>query len=217
MKKLILLLALATAHAQNMVEIQTMAAESGDRPGVQAIYQLVGPAKATHGNRESSPRRTVAGEHEPNPAFPTYKPRRDKTAYSLVEASALGLRPARDDHNCPCGEDCACPDPMVCKNGDCKKNYVVFFTASWCAPCRKMYPRIEQLRKDGYIVYVIDADKFKDAAADFKVDSLPTSIVMDKGQEVERFIGVVELEKITEICKTKDDQDKDTPYDYDLR
>lgn len=119
--------------------------------------------------------------------------------------------------NCPCGPDCECSDPRVCEHGNCKKNYVVFFTAPWCAACHKMYPRIEELREAGYIVYSLDIEKFQGAAERFKIESLPTTVVMEDGKEIARFVGVVPMDKITSVAKTKDEQaETKTETDYNF-
>lgn len=102
---------------------------------------------------------------------------------------------------------------MVCKNGDCLKNYVMMFSASWCRPCHEMYPRIKELREQGYIVYVFDVDKYTDASKRFKVQSLPTTIVMGGGKELKRFVGVVSTDQIKEYAKTKEQQNT-TDYNF---
>lgn len=203
MKKLILalLILLGNVHAPSLVEISTMAAES--RPGSSDAQagELVREDQRTDQDRKRSPRPShgeVTGEFVLNPKFPSYP----KT-------------PEKMNENCPCGPDCPCPDPRVCEQGNCKKNYVVFFTAAWCSACHKMYPRIEELRKAGYIVYTLDVDKFTDAAAKFKIEALPTTVVLDKGKEIARFVGVVGTDKVTSVAKTKDEQ-ADQGMDYNF-
>lgn len=111
-----------------------------------------------------------------------------------------------DGHDCP---------PFVCKNKDCDKNYLIFFTAKWCKPCRKMYPKIEQLRKDGYLVYVFDIDDYPDLKEQFKLESVPTFVVMDKRKEVKRFVGLTDEAELTE-CLVKEADQKPAPDKYDF-
>jgi thioredoxin 1 len=100
---------------------------------------------------------------------------------------------------------------MICDKGDCKKNYLLLFTADWCLPCKRLYPTIEKLRKDGYIVYVLDADKYVEAKEEFEVKSLPTLVVMNDGKEVKRFVGVTGGDTLRENLKTRVEQDADKP------
>lgn len=204
MKKLFLVLTilLGVAHAPNLAEFSTLAAESGARDGQTATDQLAGQDQRTNEDRQRSTgpiQAVVTGEFVANPAFPTYP--------------KAPIPPMTD--NCPCGPDCQCPDPRVCEHGNCKKNYVVFFTAPWCAACHKMYPRIEELRKAGYIVYSLDIEKFQGAAERFKIEALPTTVVMEDGKEIARFVGVVPMDKITSVAKTKDEQ-AETETDYNF-
>lgn len=125
--------------------------------------------------------------------------------------------------DCACGDDCKCFDEMICKAGDCKKNYLVFFTAKWCGPCKKMYGIINRLRDAGYIVYVIDVNDFPDAAKKANAHTLPTFIVMDNQKEVERFIGITSEDDLTKNLKKRDEQKdepkpepKPEPTNYDL-
>ena len=221
MKKLLisLLLALGINHAANLAKVQALDAQSsaGDRNA--SAYQLVEEDRRVLGDRERRPGQPehtkITGEHEPNPAFANYG--RGRAGASPYEALARAASSKRQVDNCPCGPDCKCPDPMVCKNGDCKKNYIIFFSAEWCRPCQRMYPRIDELRKAGYIVYVLDVDKYKATAESFSIGSLPTTVVMDKGKETNRYIGIVDKSTITDVTKTRDEQKKDAPCDYNFR
>jgi hypothetical protein len=49
-----------------------------------------------------------------------------------------------------------------------------------------MYPTIEQLRVEGYVVYMLDID----ANPNSSVSLLPTTVIMNKGVEVRRFRGI---------------------------
>lgn len=199
-----LLILLVILNAPSLVEFSSVAAESSARGSHAQADQLVGEDKRTDEDRErrTGPSRgEVTGEFQPNPKFPSYPKTPTETTMN---------------NGCPCGEDCQCPDPRVCEQGNCRKNYVAFFTAAWCSACHKMYPAIEELRKAGYIVYVLDIDKFPKSAEKFKVEALPTTVVMDQGKEIARFVGVVSNQKITSVAKTKDEQADSEPLDYKL-
>jgi len=215
MKNLITaILILGMTHAPSMAEVQTLDKKTISRFGNPSAYQLVKEDRGTNIDRERrarpAGRAEVTGEHVANPLYETYR------GGSQASLSSQTWEPL-DLDDCPCGPDCKCPDKMVCKNGDCKRNYVIFFSAEWCRPCQRMYPRIEELRKAGYIVYVMDVDQYKKAGEAFQIKSLPTTVVMDQGKETHRFVGVVEKNKITSVTKTKDEQTTTTtPSDYNF-
>lgn len=116
---------------------------------------------------------------------------------------------------CPCGEDCKCPTEQVCKNGECKKNYLVMFTAKWCAVCPRMKKVMQHLSAEGYIVHFVDTDENPKQAEAFKITSLPTVIVMDQNKEVRRFVGMTAAEAVKEGVKKKIDQKVETT-DYNF-
>lgn len=154
-------------------------------------------------------RRRFSGEGRNPYAWTSETPEAD----SLVET-------VKDD-DCECGEDCMCP-PLVCKDGSCKLNYLFVVSApAWCAPCARMHPTINELRKDGYKVFYYDVDKFPDLDARFDVDAYPTFIVYDKGKEVARSTGIVPKDWFTNRLRTIKDQENepepepepDNPYD----
>lgn len=124
---------------------------------------------------------------------------------------------------CPCGPDCPCIDKEICNAGDCKKNYAVLFTASWCAHCPRQKAIFAELKRDGYIVHVLDFDSHDEAAKRLKVTQLPTTIVFDNGKETDRYVGVTSSLKIKDKLKTAKEQESKPetkpdpePIDYDL-
>jgi thiol-disulfide isomerase/thioredoxin len=101
--------------------------------------------------------------------------------------------------------------PDLIKNSGFKdSNYLVMVSANWCPSCVQMYPEIEKLRKQGYIVYVFDITKeeFKTFAARDKYNAsrLPTFIVYDKGKQTHRTIGTTKHEWFTSHLKTFSEQ-----------
>ncbi len=68
------------------------------------------------------------------------------------------------------------------------------FYAEWCPPCQQMKPVFEQLEKEfeGKVGFKkIDIDKEGGKAAEFKVMSVPTFVMVRDGQEVSRKIGAL--------------------------
>jgi len=69
---------------------------------------------------------------------------------------------------------------------------LIAFTASWCEPCKAMHATVEALAqeyKDTVSVLVVDATKEHGMVETFKVQSVPTYILVKEGQEKGRVCG----------------------------
>jgi len=69
---------------------------------------------------------------------------------------------------------------------------LVDFWATWCGPCIRMAPVIDQLSAElaGSVSFAkLDIDEAPDTATKFGVMSIPTFIVFKGGQEVGRKVG----------------------------
>lgn len=72
-------------------------------------------------------------------------------------------------------------------------NKVLYFTASWCPPCRLIAPVFEKFSKEFANVKFlkIDIDENSDSAAEYGIRSVPTFIFMEnqkvKGQVPQMF------------------------------
>ena len=66
---------------------------------------------------------------------------------------------------------------------------ILYFTASWCGPCRMLGPIMESLK--GQINYrKPDIDNEEDFAVRYKVRSVPTLVLVENGVEKNRLVGV---------------------------
>lgn len=69
---------------------------------------------------------------------------------------------------------------------------VVDFWAEWCGPCRALGPVIDELADDfaGKIkIGKLDIDKAQGVAARYNVMSIPTVIIFENGEAVEKING----------------------------
>ena len=84
-----------------------------------------------------------------------------------------------------------------------KDKVVVDFFATWCGPCKMLGPVFEELSTEiNDIKFVkVDIDEHEDLCRKYKVMSVPTLIVFDKGKEVKRNIGFIPKDKLTEFIK----------------
>ena len=78
---------------------------------------------------------------------------------------------------------------------------LVAFTAAWSKPSRTMYTVLEELAKqyDSVVQFaVVDADSSRNALNHYGVLSLPTYLFFRNGRVVDRFIGALTKEKLTD-------------------
>ncbi len=78
---------------------------------------------------------------------------------------------------------------------------VVDFTASWCGPCRKISPYMDQLAEEfpgKATVVKLDIDQAKGIAKKYAVRSIPAVLMFKSGQTVENIVGVKPYETFTE-------------------
>ena len=69
---------------------------------------------------------------------------------------------------------------------------LVDFWATWCGPCRALGPTIEKLADEfaGKVaVAKCDVDQANNAAAKFRIQSIPAIIALRNGVEVGRVVG----------------------------
>ena len=71
-----------------------------------------------------------------------------------------------------------------------EKPVLVDFWATWCGPCRRQAPVVEELAEAGYEVGKVDVDKEPSLAQQYKIMSIPTLLVFKGGKETARFVGL---------------------------
>ncbi len=82
---------------------------------------------------------------------------------------------------------------------------LVDFYADWCGPCKMMAPYLERVAtemKGKVKVIKIDVDKNQQAAAKYKVQSIPTLIIFQQGEIKWRKAGVVDPQTMINQIKT---------------
>ncbi len=74
------------------------------------------------------------------------------------------------------------------------KPVFVDFWASWCPPCKRIAPFVEELASDyegKAVVVKVDVDEAGQVAARYGITSIPTLMVFKGGQPVEAQTGAV--------------------------
>ena len=75
------------------------------------------------------------------------------------------------------------------------KHVLVDFWAEWCGPCRMLGPIVEELSDefaDKAVIGKVDVDSQQKFAAEFGVRNIPTVLVFNKGELVNRQVGVAQ-------------------------
>ena len=81
---------------------------------------------------------------------------------------------------------------------------LVDFFAVWCGPCKSMNPILEEVAKkvSGKVKIIkVDVDKNPEAAAQYRIQGVPTLILFEKGTVKWRQSGVVQAPVLEQILQ----------------
>ena len=71
-----------------------------------------------------------------------------------------------------------------------EKPVLIDFWATWCGPCMRQGPIVEELAAEGYTVGKVNVDEEPELAQQFQVMSIPTLIIFKAGKEAKRLVGL---------------------------
>lgn len=83
--------------------------------------------------------------------------------------------------------------------GDSSLPVLLDFWATWCPPCKMVAPIIDSLARElagKAVIGKLDVDKNPITAGRFNVQSIPTLIIFEDGNEVDRIVGAGSKESI---------------------
>ena len=68
---------------------------------------------------------------------------------------------------------------------------ILYFTADWCQPCKKVKPIVEELNREYFpgIFQIVEVDIENEMAKTFEIRSVPTFILFEDGKEINKIIG----------------------------
>ncbi len=78
---------------------------------------------------------------------------------------------------------------------------LIDFWAEWCGPCKRLGPIIEELAEEmqGDVAFgKLDVDDNKAKSSEYSVSSIPTMIIFNDGEVVDKMIGALPKEDIKE-------------------
>ena len=67
---------------------------------------------------------------------------------------------------------------------------LIFFSANWCSACQAMKPTVEQISKQmGIPLNKIDTDYDVSNRDKYRVEKIPTLILLENGKDLKRIVG----------------------------
>ena len=66
----------------------------------------------------------------------------------------------------------------------------LYFSASWCGPCKQLGPIMGELQAEGYTVQKIDVDSNLEICQAFNIRNVPTVVLQSNGVEIGRKLGL---------------------------
>ena len=68
---------------------------------------------------------------------------------------------------------------------------MLYFTAPWCGPCQQLGPIIDEIsRKNPDRIKKVNIDYDPELPQKYNIRSVPTTILFENGQEIERRVGI---------------------------
>ena len=83
------------------------------------------------------------------------------------------------------------------------KKVLIDFYADWCGPCKMYSPVVEAVAAENEDIKVvkINVDNAQDIAIKYQVMSIPTTVIIENGKEVNRAVGMVSKNQLLEMVK----------------
>jgi thiol-disulfide isomerase/thioredoxin len=70
------------------------------------------------------------------------------------------------------------------------QNLLLEFSADWCEPCQQMGRIVSRLERQGSPIRKIDIDRNRDLMHKYRIEGIPTFVLIVDGKEVDRVVGM---------------------------
>jgi len=68
---------------------------------------------------------------------------------------------------------------------------ILYFTGTWCGPCKQLAPRMEKLKSEGKINYrKVDVDQDTNLTTKYAIRNIPTLVLLENGEVKGRLMGL---------------------------
>lgn len=80
---------------------------------------------------------------------------------------------------------------------------LVDFYADWCGPCKMMAPVLEEIAENnnGFKIVKLNVDENMSIAEKYNIMSIPTLFVFDKGEVVNKSVGLISKNEVLDLLK----------------
>ena len=89
---------------------------------------------------------------------------------------------------------------------------VIAFVAPGCPHCRQLTPHLEELKNEGYRIYAVDATVEKTLVQQYKIERVPTIVVLRNRQETDRIVGRLSYTDLLKRLPTATDKEQPNPF-----
>lgn len=69
------------------------------------------------------------------------------------------------------------------------KKALIIFSTDWCGYCERLKKDLKNTNTSNFIVCIVNAEKRNDLKKKYKVNSYPTSIIIENKKEIARKVG----------------------------
>ena len=78
---------------------------------------------------------------------------------------------------------------------------ILYFTADWCQPCKKVKPIVKELNREYApgMFQMIDVNIKKEMVKSFELKSVPTFVLFENGNEINRLTGAQTKQSLLEF------------------